>query len=429
MIGNEKTPTPMTCTKTSIDQHDILKVTALQQLARAAEALKAACAPLLEGGCLEMGKVLDFPQAKNLDNLTADETDMPEGDTDMSKQKKIRRPVMINGEKRWICGDTEQEYAENLINAMQEQQITPPAKTEKNHGHNFKIYAQNWFEVFAKPNVAEVTAITYERQLKRHIYPVIGDMDIEDVKATHIQKIFNNMGEVTTQTKAKPKMVLNMIFAQAISEDIVSKNPVKAQNVKTKGRDSEETATYSVEQMSYLVHNIGRIKKEEDRAFLALVALHPLSLEEALGLQGADVDGIHIYVRRAVTHPNRNQPVIKDPKCKFRKRRLDLAQQVKCYIPTTAPDEFIIGGKTPLSYTKVRKMCERIQRDTGFSEKITPIRFRTTVLTDLYDANKDVKQVQAAAGHSTAAMTLKHYVKGRSNERNTAAPVAAAYGL
>ena len=74
-------------------------------------------------------------------------------------------------------------------------------------------------------------------------------------------------------------------------------------------------------------------------------------------------------------------------------------------------------------------MCQRIQRDTGFEESVTPRRFRTTVLTDLYDQTKDVKQAQAAAGHTTAAMTLKHYVKGRPQHADTAAPIVRAYGL
>ena len=30
-----------------------------------------------------------------------------------------------------------------------------------------------------------------------------------------------------------------------------------------------------------------------------------------------------------------------------------------------------------MSYTQVRRMCERIERDAGFTEKITPKRFRT----------------------------------------------------
>ena len=82
-----------------------------------------------------------------------------------------------------------------------------------------------------------------------------------------------------------------------------------------------------------------------------------------------------------------------------------------------------------MTYTQVKRMCERIQRDTGFDGTISPRRFRTTVLTDLYDATKDIKQAQTAAGHTTAAMTLKHYIKGRHQHTNTAVPIASVYGL
>ena len=54
-------------------------------------------------------------------------------------------------------------------------------------------------------------------------------------------------------------------------------------------------------------------------------------------------------------------------------------------------------------------MCQRTKQGTGFRENITPIRLRTTVLTDLYDQAKDTKLAQAAAGHTTSAMMLKYY--------------------
>ena len=50
-------------------------------------------------------------------------------------------------------------------------------------------------------------------------------------------------------------------------------------------------------------------------------------------------------------------------------------------------------------------------------------------LTDIYEQTGDIKLTQHAAGHATPEMTLKHYVKGRSEHRNTAAPIATAYGL
>lgn len=366
-------------------------------------------------------------QPMNIDNPIG-VADMSEGDTDMAKQKKIRRPIMINGEKHWISAESEQEYAEKCAQAMQLPAAQTP-QTQCGEKHNFKDYANRWFEVFSKPSVEEVTAITYERQLKAHIFPVLGSMNVEDITPSDVQTVFNSMGDVAKETKNKTKMVLNMVFVQALEDDLIKKNPLQSKSVRVTGRMSKPTRPYSVEQMQYLVQNIGKVKKPMDKAYLALTALHPLSPEEALGLMGDDVDSEHIYIRRAVTHPDRNRPVIKDTKKEVRMRRIDLVQQIAQYLPETAPDEFIIGGQKPLTCTQVRRMCERIQRDTGFDEKITPQRFRTTVLTDLYDATKDIKQVQAAAGHTTAAMTLKHYVKGRHEQRNTAIPVASVYGL
>ena len=49
------------------------------------------------------------------------------------------------------------------------------------------------------------------------------------------------------------------------------------------------------------------------------------------------------------------------------------------YLPKNDLECFVLGGDSPLTYTQVRRMCERIQRDTGFEETISPRRFRTTV--------------------------------------------------
>lgn len=73
-------------------------------------------------------------------------------------------------------------------------------------------------------------------------------------------------------------------------------------------------------------------------------------------------------------------------------------------------------------------MCQRIARQIDFPGKITPQRFRTTVLTDIYDQTRDIKLTQAAAGHKTADMTLKHYVKCRQINQASASAIDAIYG-
>ena len=226
-------------------------------------------------------------------------------------------------------------------------------------------------------------------------------------------------------------MVLRMILSQAYEDGFVSRNVAKSDRIKINGRAPKETAPYSVEQMQYLVANIPNVKRETDRMFLALAALHPLRLEEIIGLQYGDLDRKNhkLHIRRAVTFPDRNQPIVKGTKTEDSVRTIDLVPQIEQYIPDGKSEYFIFGNDKPLSYQQIRRMRSRIKADIAFDEDIVPRRFRTTVLTDLYDETKDIKQTQAAAGHSTADMTLKHYVKGRQQNGDTATPVASRYGL
>lgn len=361
-------------------------------------------------------------EERHLENCIMRPAFMPssEGDTDMASKHKINQPVYVNGEKRWITADTMQEFADKVVKLV---------STPQDHGkHPFDEYAWNWFHTYSKPSVATVTATTYERQLRVYLIPAFQGLAVEDIGPDEVQRLFNRMSGAKT-TKDKARMVLNQILDAAVEDKLLASNPLKSRRVKITGEASKATPPYSVEQMRYLVQHIGDIQNPVDRMFLAIQALHPLRLEEVLGLKPEDVDtqSMSIHICRAVTHPNRNRPEIKDTKTTSSHRTIGLSALALPYLQTEAAGEFLFGGDKPLSYTQVRKMCQRIQRDTGFAESITPIRFRTTVLTDLYDQTKDIKLAQAAAGHTTSAMTLKYYVKGRETSSEAAAAVDQLY--
>ena len=75
--------------------------------------------------------------------------------------KKIRRPITINGVKTWISANTEQEYAEKLL------EMFGCGNAESEIGrHDFEQYAWDWYNIFSKPNVSYVTGLTYRRQLQ-----------------------------------------------------------------------------------------------------------------------------------------------------------------------------------------------------------------------------------------------------------------------
>lgn len=334
---------------------------------------------------------------------------------------KITRAVTINGTKHWIRANTEQEYANKLLELIS---YKPPEVGK----HLFSEYAWNWFETYSKPNVSTATEQLYKRLFMCHIMPAFEGLAVEDIKLDDIQRMFNSMN-TSKETKYKVKRLLNQVLKSAVDDEFLVKNPLRSDRIKITGAESTTTAVYSVEQMQYLVQHIGDIKQPLDRTYMAIQALHPLRLEEVLGLKWSDIDLEHmtLSVNRAVTHPTRNQPEVKDTKTKSSVRTIGVSQLTVSYLAPGKANEFVVGGNSPLSYTQVRRMCERIQKDTGFNEKITPKRFRTTVLTDLYDKTRDIKLVQAAAGHTTADMTLKHYVKGRGNVVQSAAAVDSVY--
>lgn len=336
---------------------------------------------------------------------------------------KIKRSVMINGKQKWITANTEQDYAEKLA-----AEFVTVASVNNKEKHSFKEFAQTWFELYSKPNIASVTQQTYKRQIDRYLIPAFGNKAVEDISPDDMQALYNSMSGAKA-TKEKARMVLNMVLDAAVEDGYIEKNPAKSKRLKLCGTASEYTKVYSTESMRYITSHIDSIQSESDRAYIALQALHPLRLEEVLGLKWADIDmdAMTIHVHRAVTHPTRSYPEIKAPKTEASNRVIGLSAIAAKHLTPGKPTDYVIGGENPISYTQLKHMCVRIQKEMGFDEKITPIRFRTTVLTDIYANSKDVKLAQAAAGHTTAAMTLKHYIKGRDSVTQTASVIDAAY--
>lgn len=365
----------------------------------------------------------------NLDNyiLNGDMRCIPQSDVirgDATMAYKINRSIEVNGVKKWIHANSEQEYYEKIC-----QLVGASATKAEQVKHPFPEYAQKWYNTFSRPTVASVTAITYQRQLDLYINPKFANKSVEDVTTQDIQELFNEMGDCTKETKNKVKTVLRMILDNAVDDGYIQKNPMLSKRLKISGKKSTETKPYSVEQMRFLVSHIVDINSCQDRAYMALQVFHPLRLEEVLGLKWCDIDlqNDTFHIRQVVTHPDRNQPEIKEPKTEKSARELPLSPECKKYLQPGNPDDFVIGGAKPLSYTQVRRMCNRIAKEIGFDESITPIRFRTTVLTDIYELTKDIKLTQAAAGHTTSDMTLKYYVKGRGDKSASQSSVTQLY--
>ena len=303
----------------------------------------------------EIADASKAPQG-HLDNCTGQ--DIPpfsEGDAEMAKYK-INQPVMINGEKRWITANSMQEVADK---------ITKLLGTPQDRGkHPFEEYAWNWFETYSKPNIEAATAITYERQIRLHLIPAFSKA-IEDITVDDVQRLFNSMEGTAKTTKDKARMVLNQILNSAVEDQIIEKNPLNSNRLKITGEPSKPTEPYTVEQMRYLVKHLDDIKKPRDRAFLALVAFHPVRPEEAFGLAPEDIDreNMALHIRQAVTHPGRNQPILKDTKTYSRVVR----ERLRCPLLHSPIFSFPRRDHTSWAGNALCRVCKYVGCANGFS--------------------------------------------------------------
>ena len=198
-------------------------------------------------------------QPPHLDNSTQELDCMPfqQGVEGMAK---ITRAVTINGTKHWIRANTEQEYANKLLELIS---YKPPEVGK----HLFSEYAWNWFETYSKPNVSTATEQLYKRLFMCHIMPAFEGLAVEDIKLDDIQRMFNSMN-TSKETKYKVKRLLNQVLKSAVDDEFLVKNPLRSDRIKITGAESTTTAVYSVEQMQYLVQHIGDIKQPLDLSLI-----------------------------------------------------------------------------------------------------------------------------------------------------------------
>lgn len=337
-----------------------------------------------------------------LDNyIRKDGSPYTEGEQDMATRQRLHISLPT-GEKVWITGSN---YTEAFTHGL-EKYGALFAKPEPKPSILFGPYAMDWLTTYKKPKLRQTTYKTYENQLRKHVLPYFEDTPIECITTLDVQKFFNTKSEMSKSSARQMKIILHEIFAGAIEDGHISKDPTESKRLTLPDRQTEREAL-STNDYADIIRSLPLLNPK-DALLLALLMFTGMRRGEVLGLMWDDVDNEFIHVKRSVTY-NGNQPIIGKTKSKAGIRIIPISPQLRPYLEGRK-DGYVIGeGDSPITESSFDRTWQRIEKTIDL-HGATPHVFRHTFLTQLCSTGVTVKTLQAIAGHADIQTTMNRYV-------------------
>lgn len=283
--------------------------------------------------------------------------------------------------------------------------------------------------------------------LTRYIIPVLGNMQVVDVKPIHIQQLMSSVKDYSKSTQKKVLQYTRAIFEVAVENGMIPRTPV-SKSIKAGGADPCEKVPLTEAQSAALLKAV-----EGTRAHLLVSVLlaSGIRIGEALGLMWSDIDFKEgtITVNRSIVYPEENRlgEINTELKTENAHRTIPVPWSV---IDELRRDQATSGSLWVFhkqdgshhSYDSYRNRWALIDRRTiekrkdnqrelvarTLDFKVHPQLLRHTRITRWFEQGLDIKEVQYLAGHATVDITLEIYTHYMNKERRkqTADKIRAA---
>ncbi len=301
-------------------------------------------------------------------------------------------------------------------------------------GETVGKFMERWLEDVVKPSKTHRTYATHRQQVRSHIVPAIGRIKLEALRKPHVDRLYADL------LRAKPEgsglapssvrrvhAVLHAALEEAVRGDLIPRNPAAHAN-KPKVR-REEIEPLDVEQArTFLVAARG----DKFEALYTLCLMAGLRQGEALGLKWSDIslDAGTLRVNRQLQRVRRDgeksgRLEFSEPKNASRRivglpqkavralkehRKLQLEEKLRA--GGTWQENglvFTTGEGKPLdAQNVVNRSFKPLLKRAG----LPSVRFhdlRHSCLSLLAQRGEPIRDLQALAGHATAAFTLQRY--------------------
>jgi integrase len=274
-------------------------------------------------------------------------------------------------------------------------------------------YAIRWIET--RPNIRPRTRETYETQLRLHVLPVLGSVELvsltpRSVREWHAQLSGSNLGP---NTVAKCYRLLRTILGTAVADELIVRNPCRIERAGVERSDERPIAT--VDQ----VWELAEVVEPRYRCLVLVAGFVGLRLGELLGLQRRHVNLLHaqLVVERQEQQLRGGGLLVGPPKTDAGRRKLTLPPFLVAELErhlaeysVPGPDGRVFPGEKggPLRkqvwHPKWRAAC----RVVGLPETFRFHDLRHTANTLTAAAGASTRELMQRMGHASSAAALRY---------------------
>lgn len=321
-------------------------------------------------------------------------------------------------------------------------------------GETVGAFLKRWLEDVVKPNKTHRTYAAHRQQINSHIIPTLGRIKLDALRKADIDRLYARLlrdeperRKLAPSSVRRVHAVLHAALEEAVRGDLIPRNPATHAN-KPKVRHEERKPLDTGEARRLLEAARG----DSFEALYALCLMAGLRQGEALALRWSDIDEESgtVQINRQLQRVRRDGEksgslVFTEPKNASR-RTVGLperaANALRIHRKRQNEARLRAGGMwmdsglvfttetgTPLDAGNVvsRHFKPLLER-----AGLPPIRFhdlRHSCLSLLAQRGEPIRDLQALAGHATAAFTLQRYTHHyESSAKRTAAAMDDALG-
>jgi integrase len=340
--------------------------------------------------------------------------------------------VWVNGKRIYRSAKTKAEARAALASVKSE--ASNPTTAYANKNLTLADYLTKWLEDTVKPTAAANTYMSYERQVRLHINPEIGDIRLADLRPADIRRLYvlkheegKSRGSIETM-----RIALRSALSQAARDKLIPENPTSGVKIPGEKRDADEQGMHPLSADE--VRRLLEVARGSRFELAILFGVHlGLRVGEIMGLRWEDVDlerGTLDVRRQLQRNRDGSGGYSFPPPKRDSTRKLDIPAPVVAAIDSYR-DRLKREGVIPAGLLFTTKTGKPFDPDSLTKRYLRPLLVKAGLpLVSFHDLRHsfatlhlangtDVKTLQQMLGHKSAAITLdtySHFVPQKGRE-------------